>query len=392
MGTRRGWSVPPDVGPWPPTQGAAPDGRGAPQAVPVRFQHNVVLTSTESTCFCQFLWQWPAVAPGRYPNLPKRLRNENLTWESKFSTNVGFDLGFFSNRINLTFDYYNDVTKDLIMEVQLPSNAGYSSQYQNLGQTTNRGVELSLNANLVQTKDFYLDFNFNIAFNKNKVDALYGANGDEMILSGGGTETGSDNYRVFVGQEVGLMYGYVSDGMYSFDDFTFNPTTKKWDIVTTKDENGVPICNDWYTIFIFSRHNIPLFSSRIESEIIKRIHTIRHITVHQTNFLAYKNTIVIATGLCATTRKNHFVTIGTIQCIYLILIESNIKIKVKIEIFRLNEICIQRQLYTAISGLTKILVLATITCIRGQLHFHNQILSNIIIIIKCQIYTITEET
>lgn len=84
----------------------------------------------------------------------KRLRNENLTWESKFSTNVGFDLGFFSNRINLTFDYYNDVTKDLIMEVQLPSNAGYSSQYQNLGQTTNRGVELSLNANLVQTERF----------------------------------------------------------------------------------------------------------------------------------------------------------------------------------------------------------------------------------------------
>ena len=103
---------------------------------------------------------------------------------------------------------------------------------------------MSLDANLVQTKDFYLDFNFNIAFNKNKVDALYGANGDEMILSGGGTETGSDNYRVFVGQEVGLMYGYVSDGMYSFDDFTFNPTTKKWDIVTTKDENGVPIVTD----------------------------------------------------------------------------------------------------------------------------------------------------
>ena len=73
---------------------------------------------------------------------------------------------------------------------------------------------------------------------------MYGANGDEMILSGGGTETGSDNYRVFVGQEVGLMYGYVSDGMYSFDDFTFNPTTKKWDIVTTKDENGVPIVTD----------------------------------------------------------------------------------------------------------------------------------------------------
>lgn len=97
-----------------------------------------------------------------------RLRNENLTWESKYSTNVGFDLGFFENRLNLTFDFYNDVTKNLIMEVQLPSNAGYNTQYQNLGQTTNRGVELTLNANLVNTKDFFLDFNFNISFNKNK--------------------------------------------------------------------------------------------------------------------------------------------------------------------------------------------------------------------------------
>ena len=121
------------------------------------------------------------------------------------------------------------------MEVQLPSNAGYSSQYQNLGQTTNRGVELSLNANLVQTKDFYLDFNFNIAFNKNKVDALYGANGDEMILSGGGTETGSDNYRVFVGQEVVLMYGYVSDcsGVLSRAGGYFGPGHMK-----LKDLNG----------------------------------------------------------------------------------------------------------------------------------------------------------
>ena len=171
-----------------------------------------------------------------------RLRNENLTWESKYSTNVGFDLGFFENRLNLTFDFYNDVTKNLIMEVQLPSNAGYNTQYQNLGQTTNRGVELTLNANLVNTKDFFLDFNFNISFNKNKVDALYGTNGDVMILSGGGTEVGSDNYRVFVGKETGLMYGYVCDGMYSFDDFDFDQATKKW--VLKKDENGKNIAPD----------------------------------------------------------------------------------------------------------------------------------------------------
>lgn len=112
-----------------------------------------------------------------------RLRNENLTWESKYSTNLGLDMTFW-NRLNVTFDFYNDVTKDLIMEIQLPSVSGYRTQYQNLGQTTNRGVELSLNANLINKKDFFLDFNFNIAFNKNRVDALYGSEDTEMIIKG----------------------------------------------------------------------------------------------------------------------------------------------------------------------------------------------------------------
>jgi hypothetical protein len=157
------------------------------------------------------------------------LRNENLTWETKYSSNVGLDFGLFGGRLNLTVDYYNDVTKNLIMSIQLPSNSGYSTQYQNLGQTTNRGVEFTLSGTPIQTKDFYLDVNFNIAFNKNRVDALYGANGDNMILSPGSfPDTSNDCYRIYVGQEVGLMYGYISDGIYSFDDFTFDNTTKKW--------------------------------------------------------------------------------------------------------------------------------------------------------------------
>ena len=163
-----------------------------------------------------------------------RLRNENLTWESKYSTNLGLDMTFW-NRLNVTFDFYNDVTKDLIMEIQLPSVSGYRTQYQNLGQTTNRGFELSLNANLINKKDFFLDFNFNIAFNKNRVDALYGSEDTEMIINGDKVEVGSDNYRVFVGQEVGLMYGYVCDGMYTFDDFNFDETTQRWVL-----KEGVP--------------------------------------------------------------------------------------------------------------------------------------------------------
>ena len=158
------------------------------------------------------------------------LRNEDLTWETKHSTNLGFDLTLFHKFLDVNIDLYKDVTKNLIMSVQLPSNSGYRTQYQNLGQTTNRGLEITLNAHLINKKDFYLDANFNIAFNKNKVDALYGTGDtDQMILTTSGSAwTGSDNYRIFVGDEVGLMYGYVCDGKYSFDDFTFNNDTKRW--------------------------------------------------------------------------------------------------------------------------------------------------------------------
>ena len=158
------------------------------------------------------------------------LRNDKLTWETKHSTNVGLDFTLFKKKLDVTIDWYNDVTKDLIMAVQLPSNSGYVQQYQNLGQTTNRGVELTVNANLVQTKDFYLDANFNISFNKNKVDKLYGEDNDTMILTdgSGGFFIGNDDYRVIVGDEVGLMYGYIYDGMYGFDDFNFDDTTKRW--------------------------------------------------------------------------------------------------------------------------------------------------------------------
>ena len=171
----------------------------------------------------------------------KTLRNENLTWETKYSANAGLDIGLFNNRLNVTVDMYKDITKDLILQINLPSNSGYDNQYQNLGQTTNRGIELSLNGTIVDTKDLYIAANFNIAFNRNRVDALDG-NSVMIHSSGSSADIGKDDYRVFVGQELGLIYGYVTDGMYSFDDFTYNPETKKWVI-----NEGVPDCSSVIT-------------------------------------------------------------------------------------------------------------------------------------------------
>ena len=76
--------------------------------------------------------------------LQNTLRNENLTWETKLSSNVGIDASLFNSRLNVTVDFYNDITKDLILRMDLPSNSGYEYQYQNVGRSTNRGVELTL--------------------------------------------------------------------------------------------------------------------------------------------------------------------------------------------------------------------------------------------------------
>lgn len=155
------------------------------------------------------------------------LKNENLTWETKVSSNIGLDLSMFDQRLSVTVDAYKDVMKNLILAVALPSSSGYSTQYQNMGGTSNRGIELTLDGLIVDSKDFQLSANFNISFNKNRIEELDGS--DFMSASSGwGVLLGSDDYRAIVGQPVGLMYGYVSDGIYSFDDFTYNETQKKW--------------------------------------------------------------------------------------------------------------------------------------------------------------------
>lgn len=155
------------------------------------------------------------------------LRNENLTWETTLSSNVGLDLGLFNNRISLSVDAYQNDISDLILAVALPSNSGYSTQYQNIGGTRNKGIEVSTTAYLIDNKDFKLSTNFNISFNRNKIKALDGS-GELITSSGWGLDTGSDDYRAVVGQPVGLMYGYVADGMYSFDDFNFDTGQNKW--------------------------------------------------------------------------------------------------------------------------------------------------------------------
>ena len=158
----------------------------------------------------------------------EQLANPDLKWETTITRNIGLDFGFFNERLTGNIDYYWNTVKDLLIEQSITA-IGYKTMQQNIGQTSNRGVELTLNAAILQKKDYSLNFNFNIGFNKNKVDKL--ANGiSSMSYNSGAFSSdmrGRDDYRVIVGEPLGIVWGYVYDGVYGVDDF-----------VTYTDENG----------------------------------------------------------------------------------------------------------------------------------------------------------
>ena len=156
---------------------------------------------------------------------PSALSNDALKWESTQSQNLGLDLGFFENRIQLTIDAYKNTGKDLLLAVAIPPVSGYSTQLRNVGSTSNRGLEIQLNGDIVRQKDFTWNSSFNISFNKNRVESLGGLTQQTRNAGWQGTD-GADDYLVKVGEPVGLMYGFVTDGWYKIEDFDYNTTTR----------------------------------------------------------------------------------------------------------------------------------------------------------------------
>ena len=154
----------------------------------------------------------------------KVLNNPDLTWETTYTHNVGLDFSLLQGRLSGSVEAYQNDTKNLLINFPIPGS-GYDSQYQNVGSTRNRGLELTLNAPIVSKKDFSLNIGGNIAYNINRVTDLGGLEAIMAQSYWASTEIG-DDYIVQVGQPLGNMYGYLSDGMYSVEDFTYDGS--KW--------------------------------------------------------------------------------------------------------------------------------------------------------------------
>ncbi|WP_302062850.1 TonB-dependent receptor [uncultured Duncaniella sp.] len=174
------------------------------------------------------------------------LPNPELKWETTLTRNFAFDIALFNNRLRITPEYYWNTTSDLIYKADILSTVGYQWQYRNIGQVTNRGFELSVNGDILRGKDYVLSANFNLGANKMKVDKL---NGDAMYLydTHKRSKDGGYNYRLEVGGEVGLIYGFQYDGLYSVDEFNYNVANSKYE--PKLDENGKQIPVNMDNIF-----------------------------------------------------------------------------------------------------------------------------------------------
>ncbi|MBO4250485.1 MAG: TonB-dependent receptor [Paludibacteraceae bacterium] len=149
--------------------------------------------------------------------------NPNLKWETTITRDFGIDYGFFNERLTGTIDLYWNTTKDLIIRQIMP--ARYNYQYQNIGSTRNMGMEFSIKGIILDKRSkslsYYLAVDANISFNKTRVQDL--GNVTSMLAQtscfGSSEYLTTAEFLLEVGQPVGNVYGYVTDGYYTAADF-----------------------------------------------------------------------------------------------------------------------------------------------------------------------------
>ncbi len=160
---------------------------------------------------------------------PSTLPNPDLKWESTLNRNYGLDISFFKNKINLSVDVYHNTSKELLLFVPIASTYGYTTQYQNIGKTSNRGVEFQLNTDIIRKPNgFNWTANFNISFNKNKILALGRGQTSFFPAASWGVSGQPTDYIQLIGSPVGSIWGLVTAGFYTTADFDYFPGTGEY--------------------------------------------------------------------------------------------------------------------------------------------------------------------
>lgn len=183
--------------------------------------------------------QMSAIEGSEYPlgnsnttgNIITNLGNRNLKWETTSQWDAGLDLGLFNNRVGVTVDVYRKITSDLLLSADIPPSSGFLTNTMNIGKIRNQGLEITLQTQNINTKNFRWTSDFNISFNSNKVLAL--SHNQESIIN---VISYNNAYITKIGKPMGMLYGYIYEGTYKYDDF--DKVGDKWVLKANVPENG----------------------------------------------------------------------------------------------------------------------------------------------------------
>lgn len=177
--------------------------------------------------------------------------NDNIKWETSIQSNLGIDIGLLNNRIEITVDAYLKKSKDMLMQMQLPSYMGTSGNaafkmnapYGNFGEIENKGIEISVSTTNIKFP-FEWKTDFQITFNRNKLVSL----GTENAMLYGYAQWNDLVSVTKAGQQIGEFYGYKVIGVYKdANDIINSPKPKAYP--TTFDSNGNPVFKREQTVF-----------------------------------------------------------------------------------------------------------------------------------------------
>ena len=153
---------------------------------------------------------------------PSNIQLKNLKWEEKQTFNLGFDFGFWNDRIDGNVEVYKQNTKDLLMRSRgIPTSSGFATlDYQNVGKMENIGWEFNVNGNsLLKIGKFSADFNVTFANNKNKITEM-----DETCLASLNSDfdrnNGSYLTRIELNRPFGSIYGFRYKGVYQYTEYS----------------------------------------------------------------------------------------------------------------------------------------------------------------------------
>lgn len=143
----------------------------------------------------------------------KELTNPDLKWEQSKNLNIGLDFGFFNNRVYGTVEGYFTRTTDLLVYRGINSALGYERMLDNLGETKSRGLDLSLNGDIIRSRSLLWSMGTNLSLYHDEIVKI-----DDQVDADGKPASQPGN-AWFIGKPINVYYDYKADGIYQYDDF-----------------------------------------------------------------------------------------------------------------------------------------------------------------------------